>query len=75
MDSIEDFLALVRDELGLPVTSADAEASFDEVEGWDSIHLLALATALERVTGRPLSLPEVLETTSLAGLYKLAVGG
>ncbi|MEX5634703.1 acyl carrier protein [Parafrankia sp. FMc2] len=72
MDSIEDFLDLVRDELGIPVATPEAGTAFDELTGWDSVHLLALATALERETGRRLSLPDVLETTSLAELYQLA---
>jgi acyl carrier protein len=73
MDSIEEFVALVRDELGLPLTASDAGRSFDELPGWDSIHLLTLATALERTTGRRLSLPDVLQTSSLESLYTLAV--
>ncbi|MDL4815431.1 acyl carrier protein [Actinomadura opuntiae] len=71
--NIDDFVALVRDELGLPVTAADAGRSFDELPGWDSVHLLWLLTTLERETGRPLSLPDVLEAGSLAQLHALAV--
>jgi acyl carrier protein len=71
---LEAFLDLVRDELGLQVTTPEAAATFDDLTGWDSVHLLALATVLERETGRRLSLPEVLETTNLTELYQLAVG-
>jgi acyl carrier protein len=74
MDSIEDFVALVRDELGLSLTPSEASQNFDDLPGWDSLHLLVLATALERTTGRRLSLPDVLEADSLASLYALAVG-
>ncbi|QXJ23892.1 acyl carrier protein [Actinomadura graeca] len=73
MTTIDDFLTLVRDELGLEVTSADAERSLDEVAGWDSVHLLALAGALERATGRGLVLPDLLEAGSLAAIYQVAV--
>jgi acyl carrier protein len=71
--NIDDFVALVRDELGLPVTAADAGRSFDELPGWDSVHLLWLLTTLERETGRQLSLPDVLEAGSLAQIHALAV--
>jgi acyl carrier protein len=71
--TIDDFLTLVRDELGLEINPADAERSLDEVAGWDSVHLLALAGALERTTGHPIMLPDLLEAGSLAGIYKVAV--
>lgn len=73
MRTIDDFLTLVRDELGLPVGHDDAYRDLDQVPGWDSIHLLWLCTALERATGRPVSLPDVLHASSLAGIYELAV--
>jgi len=40
MNSIGDFVILVRDELGLPVTVEDAARSLHEIPGWDSMHLL-----------------------------------
>jgi acyl carrier protein len=72
MNAIEDFLMLVRDELGLPVTAENAEQSLDQLPGWDSVHLLWLLTALERSTGRSVSLPDVLQAGSLADIYALA---
>ncbi|WP_250282495.1 MULTISPECIES: acyl carrier protein [unclassified Frankia] len=74
MDSIEDLVALVRDELGLPVSTTDTGRELDEIPGWDSVHLLTLATILERTTGQRLSLPDVLEATSLERLYALTTG-
>ncbi|MBT2210867.1 MULTISPECIES: acyl carrier protein [Actinomadura] len=74
MRSIDDFVALVRDELGLPVTSETVGTGFDELPGWDSVHLLALMVVLERETSRPISLPDLLEAPSLAGIYELAAG-
>lgn len=72
--TVEEFVALVRDELGLPVKVADLDRSLDTVDGWDSVLLLSLCTALERATGRQLSLPEVLEANTLADIYAVAVG-
>lgn len=73
MTTIEDFVGLVQDELGLEVTSDDLARSLDEVPGWDSLHLLSLATALERTTGRRIGLPDLLEARSLHGIYSVAV--
>jgi acyl carrier protein len=71
--TIEDFVALVRDQLGLSVTVDDIGQGFDQLAGWDSLLLLTLVTALERETGQRISLPDVLEATSLEHIYGLAV--
>lgn len=73
MTTLDDFLVLVRDEIGLPVGPEHADVPLDAVPGWDSMHLLALLTALERRTGRPISLPDVLEAGSLHGIHEVAV--
>jgi acyl carrier protein len=73
MTSIDEFVSIVRDELGLPVTAEDVDLSFDELPGWDSVQMLWLLTILERHTGKSLSLPDMLEAPSLAGLHKLVV--
>ncbi|MER8039956.1 phosphopantetheine-binding protein [Streptomyces hydrogenans] len=73
MKTVEDFVLLLQDELALPVTEEDLGRPFDAVEAWDSVHLLALCTALERETGRSLSLADALEASSLDDLYRLAV--
>lgn len=75
MISVGDFVAIVRDDLGLPVTEEDIGLALDRVAGWDSVHLLSLCTILERATGRPLSLPDVLQAPTLARIYALAVDG
>lgn len=72
MNSIDDFVTLLNDELGMTVTAEDVGRSLDEVPGWDSVHLLWMHTALERATGQSISMPELLEATSLAGIYQLA---
>ncbi|MDT0435422.1 MULTISPECIES: acyl carrier protein [Streptomyces] len=73
MTSIDEFVSIVRDELGLPVTADDVDLSFDELPGWDSVQMLWLLTILEQRTGKSLSLPDMLEAPSLAGLHKLVV--
>ncbi|MEU1289783.1 acyl carrier protein [Kitasatospora sp. NPDC005856] len=74
MTTIEDFMVLVRDEIGLPLGPEDADLPLDGLPGWDSVHLLTLLTALERETGRPVSLPDVLAADSLRGIHRVAVG-
>nr|BAQ21954.1 putative acyl carrier protein [Streptomyces versipellis] len=71
MNSIEDFITLVRDELGIPVTSEDIGRPFDEMPSWDSVYMLQLMSILERETGRPVSLPGVMRASSLKSIYAL----
>jgi hypothetical protein len=71
--NIDAFVSLIRDELGLEVTSADVGKGFDELPGWDSVLLLSLLTAMERETGQQLSLPDVLEAGNLRQLHALVV--
>ena len=71
MDGFEDFVALVQDEIGLPVTVELARDTLDRIPGWDSVRLLWLITAMERVTGRQVSLPDALMATSLEDIYLL----
>ncbi|MEU4526389.1 acyl carrier protein [Amycolatopsis sp. NPDC024027] len=73
MNTLDDFLALVETELGLSVSPEGATRSFDELPGWDSVHLLSLVGAVERTTGRSISLSRVLEAANLEEIYTLAV--
>jgi acyl carrier protein len=73
MNSIEEFMSLLREEIGLPVTPAHASVGFDEVPDWDSVFLLRVLTAIEQSTGRRLSMPDVLEAGTLGDIYELAV--
>lgn len=75
MNSIDDFLTFIRDGLGLPLTTADAARGLDEIPGWDSVHLLWLLTALEQETGLRVSLPDLLQASSLEEIYLTAVDG
>jgi acyl carrier protein len=72
VNSIDDFVEIVRNELGLPVGTQDAALSLDDVPGWDSLHLLTLLVVLERTTGRRISMPDVLQADSLHQIYELA---
>ncbi|HEY3870267.1 MAG TPA: acyl carrier protein [Actinocrinis sp.] len=71
MLALDDFIALVRDELGLAVTAADAQESLDRIEGWDSVHLLWLLTLIEQRTGRAVPLADLMEADSLGEMYSL----
>jgi acyl carrier protein len=73
VNSLDDFVSLVRDQLGLPVTLENVTDGWDELPGWDSVHLISLLAALERETRRPISLPGMLEAASLQEIYALAV--
>jgi acyl carrier protein len=73
VNDIDDFVVLLRDEIGLPVTAEDTTRALDDVPGWDSMHLLTLLTLLERRTGQRISLPDVLQAGTLERIYELAV--
>jgi acyl carrier protein len=73
VNSIEEFVAIVRDEIGLAVTADDIGRSLDELPGWDSVHLLTLSLAMERSTGRRIRMPDVLQAETLQQLYTVAV--
>jgi acyl carrier protein len=70
--TIDDFIALLRDEMGLTVTEQEVGLSLDEVAGWDSVQLLSLLTLLEWRTGRSVAIADVLEAQSLRDIYALA---
>ena len=71
MTDLDDYAALLRDELGIPVDTGQLGQGFDQIEGWDSVRLLSLVTLLERETGTSVSLPDVLEARSLRAVYEL----
>ncbi len=71
MTSLADFLALIRTELGLPVTEEDAARDLYEIAGWDSLHLLWLVAALERRTGRTVSVADLIDARDLGTIYRL----
>jgi acyl carrier protein len=71
VNTVGDFVGLVRDELGLPITVDDLERDLHELPGWDSMHLLWLLVRLERRTGRSLQLADLLEAPNLEQIYAL----
>ncbi len=73
MNTIDDFLAILRDELGLQVSAQQAGLNLDQVADWDSVYLLSLLTILERRTGRSLQLADMLEAATLEEMYAVAV--
>jgi len=73
VNSIDEFVGLVRDELGLPVTVEDAGREFNELPGWDSMHLLWLVAILEQQIGRSISVIDVLDAPNLEYIFDLTV--
>ncbi|HTJ32672.1 MAG TPA: acyl carrier protein [Dactylosporangium sp.] len=71
MKTFEEFVGLLQEELGLPITLEQAGGSLDAVPGWDSMHLLTVLVLLERQTSRQISMPAVLEAGSLRDIYEL----
>ncbi|QTD96706.1 phosphopantetheine-binding protein [Streptomyces cyanogenus] len=69
----EDFIALLHDSMGLPVTAEDIDRPWDQVAGWDSVHLLTLVTLLEQRTGRSLPFSEVLQAATLGDIHSLTL--
>ncbi len=71
MNTLDDFVTLLQDELGLDVTRENVGLPFDRVPGWDSVHMLSLLVIVERETERRVSLPDMLEASSLERLFEL----
>ncbi|MGW6692065.1 acyl carrier protein [Streptomyces sp. NPDC054961] len=71
MNTLDDFVTLLQDELGLDVTKESVGLPFDRVPGWDSVHMLSLLVILERETARRVSLPDILEAPSLERVFDL----
>ncbi|MGW1671259.1 acyl carrier protein [Streptomyces sp. NPDC002324] len=72
MHTIDDFVRLVRDELGMPLEEYQVSADLDQLPEWDSLYLLKLVTALEQAAGRSLPVGRLLEARSLGEIYQLA---
>jgi acyl carrier protein len=70
--TLEEFVVLLREELLLPLTLADAHRDLHELAGWDSMHLLWLVGVLERRAGRVLNVVDLFEARSLEQIYTLA---
>jgi acyl carrier protein len=69
LNSLEDFLQLLDEELALDYAPQDAARDLTALPGWDSLHLLRLVVALETTTGRRLRVRDAIEAASLQELY------
>nr|WP_086725645.1 phosphopantetheine-binding protein [Streptomyces carpinensis] len=72
MASLEGFLTLVCDELGLDCVGAEAaSADLADLPGWDSLNLLRLVVLLEE-HGRPVPVHRLLQARTLQEIYTFA---
>lgn len=65
MTPLDSARALLADAVGLPSTAIADDATFDQVERWDSIAHLRLVLALEEKIGRQVTAEETMELFSL----------
>ncbi|HSV68376.1 MAG TPA: acyl carrier protein [Mycobacteriales bacterium] len=65
----DDFITLVRDELGLPLANDELDSELDGVVSWDSLHILRLVAAVERETSRRIPIGRLLADRSLRAIY------
>lgn len=73
--TLDDYVRLVNDEIGMPLAPEQVGSDFDELPDWDSMYLLKLVTALELATGRKVQVTRILEARSLKDIYEQAVAG
>lgn len=71
--TLEDYVRLVNDEIGMPLAPEQVSSDFDELPYWDSLYLLKLITALEGAISRKVPVGKVMEARSLKEIYELAV--
>lgn len=73
MNSLEDFVTILQEEIGLGIKMEDVGKDLDQIPEWDSAHLLQLMSILEGEMGCPVALPDLLKASSLAEMYELAM--
>lgn len=73
MNSLEDFVTILQDDIGLGIEMDDVGKDLDQIPDWDSAHLLQLMSVLESEMGCPIALPDLLRASSLAEMYELAM--
>jgi hypothetical protein len=71
MNDVNDFIVLVREELGLPIEPEVLDTAFDDLDSWDSVHLLKLLGVVESASGKSVSVPRVLRARSLREVYEV----
>lgn len=65
----QEFVVLVRDELGLPLVADDLDVDLDTIVSWDSIHVVTLVIEAERRTGRRMQVSKLMTARSLREIY------
>lgn len=73
VDTLDGFLALLKDELGLEATPDEAGRSLADLPRWDSLYLLRVVALMEDETGRRLSLAPLLQARTLAEIHAVVV--
>ncbi|MFI8091586.1 acyl carrier protein [Streptomyces sp. NPDC086080] len=73
--TLDAYVRLVNDEIGMPLEPEQVGCDFDELPDWDSLYLLKLVTALELATSRKVPVGRIFEARSLKEIYDLAVTG
>lgn len=66
----EDFIRMVG-ELALPTGGVELSGVLDReaLMGWNSLHMLKLATAVERRTGKRVAVGRLMGDKSLGGIF------
>lgn len=72
--ALDDFVTLLREEIGLRVGVADTGRDLEGLAGWDSVHLITFLSAVERATGRQVSLAAALRARTIEQLYTATAG-
>ncbi|KIH99209.1 hypothetical protein LP52_08770 [Streptomonospora alba] len=72
MNSRNELLRIIDTELALPLAPEHLDVEFDRLEGWDSVHMVRLISAVERATGRQVDVSAALESRNLAEFLTLA---
>ena len=66
----QEFIVLVRDELGLPLAAGDLDVDLDALVHWNSIHVVTLIVEAERRTGRRVQVGKLMTARSLRTIYE-----
>jgi acyl carrier protein len=70
MNSVIDLVDLIQDVLELPITEEDINTNFDDLGGWDSLHLLRLITSIESQIGKRVSVPAMMKARNIREIYE-----
>jgi acyl carrier protein len=70
----DDFIRIVR-QLRLPMADPDLENAFDQEIAWRSLHLVRLFVAMQKATGRKVSVARLFEERTLSGVYRVFAEG